>query len=72
MFIFSDGYDTDEPGALAQVLAQIRARGTRIVWLHPTIQVPESAAMAMARNLVSRFLPAHNLASLSRLPQVLN
>jgi len=72
MFIFSDGYDTDEPGALAQALAQIRARGTRIVWLHPTIQVPESAAMAMARNLVTRFLPAHNLASLSRLPQVLN
>jgi uncharacterized protein with von Willebrand factor type A (vWA) domain len=71
MFIFSDGYDTDEPGALAQVLAQIRARGTRIVWLHPTMQVPESAAMAMARNLVTRFLPAHNLASLSRLPQVL-
>lgn len=70
--VFSDGYDTDEPEALAQVLAQVRARGARIGWLHPTIQVPRSAAMELAAQHVTRFLPAHNLASLARLPDLLN
>lgn len=69
--VFSDGYDTDEPEALAAVLAQVRARGARICWLHPTLQVPQSAAMALAAVHVSRFMPAHNLASLSRLPELL-
>lgn len=70
--VFSDGYDTDEPGALAQVLAQVRARGARVGWLHPTVQVPQSAAMELAAQHVTRFLPAHNLASLARLPELLN
>lgn len=70
--VFSDGYDTDEPGALAEVLAQVRARGARVGWLHPTVQVPQSAAMELAAQHVTRFLPAHNLASLARLPELLN
>jgi len=70
--VFSDGYDTDEPEALAQVLAQVRARGARIGWLHPTVEAPTSAAMALAAAQVTRFLPAHNLASLARLPELLN
>ncbi len=70
--VFSDGYDTDEPGALAAVLAQVRARGARVGWLHPTAQVPTSAAMELAAAQVTRFLPAHNLASLARLPELLN
>ena len=71
VLVFSDGYDTDEPAALAEVLSQIRARGARIFWLHPTVQPPQSAAMAGARAEVTRFVPAYNLASLSRLPQLL-
>lgn len=70
--VFSDGYDTDEPEALAAVLAQVRARGARVGWLHPTVRVPQSAAMASAAPFVTRFLPAHNLASLARLPELLN
>lgn len=70
--VFSDGYDTDEPEALAQVLAQVRARGVRVGWLHPTARAPTSAAMALAAQHVTRFLPAHNLASLARLPELLN
>jgi len=70
--VFSDGYDTDEPEALAAVLAQVRARGARVGWLHPTVQVPRSAAMELAAQHVTRFLPAHNLASLARLPELLN
>ena len=69
--VFSDGYDTDEPGALAEVLGQVRARGARIGWLHPTVQAPDSAAMAQAAAHVTRFMPAHNLASLMRLPELL-
>jgi uncharacterized protein with von Willebrand factor type A (vWA) domain len=69
--VFSDGYDTDEPEALAEVLAQVRARGARVCWLHPTVEAPKSAAMLLAAPFVTRFLPAHNLASLSRLPELL-
>ncbi|MGB4359264.1 MAG: VWA domain-containing protein, partial [Rhodoferax sp.] len=69
--VFSDGFDTDEPEALAEVLAQVRARGARVCWLHPTVQVPRSAAMALAARHVTRFMPAHNLASLERLPELL-
>ncbi len=69
--VFSDGYDTDPPDALEAVLAQVRARGARVCWLHPTVQVPQSEAMLRAAKQVNRFLPAHNLASLARLPDVL-
>lgn len=69
--VFSDGFDTDEPDALAEVLAQVRARGARVCWLHPTVQVPQSAAMALAARHVTRFMLAHNLASLSRLSELL-
>jgi uncharacterized protein with von Willebrand factor type A (vWA) domain len=69
--VFSDGFDTDAPEALAGVLAQVRARGARVCWLHPTLQVPQSAAMILAAPHVTRFMPAHNLASLARLPELL-
>lgn len=69
--VFSDGFDTDEPEALAEVLAQVRACGARVCWLHPTVQVPQSAAMALAARHVTRFMPTHNLASLARLPELL-
>lgn len=69
--VLSDGFDTDAPEALAEVLAQVRARGARVCWLHPTLQVPRSAAMALAARHVTRFMPAHNLASLARLPELL-
>ncbi len=69
--VFSDGFDTDDPHVLAEVLAQVRARGAQICWLHPTVRVPESAAMTLATPHVTRFMPAHNLASLARLPELL-
>lgn len=69
--VFSDGYDTDEPQLLGEVLRQVRARGVRVCWLHPTVQAPASAAMAIAAQHVNRFMPAHNLASLSRMHELL-
>jgi len=72
VLVFSDGYDTDEPQALGLVLAQMQARGARICWLHPSVKPPESMALNLARAHIDRFMPAHNLASLSRLPRLLN
>lgn len=69
--VCSDGYDTDPPQALADALSQVRARGARIGWLHPTRDAPASQAMERAREHVARFLPAHDLASLARLPDLL-
>jgi len=70
VLVFSDGYDTDAPDALPAALSAIRARGARIGWLHPTVQIPQSEAMQAAAHLVYRFMPAHNLASLARLHEM--
>jgi uncharacterized protein with von Willebrand factor type A (vWA) domain len=69
--VLSDGYDTDAPEGLGEILARITARGARVCWLHPTVDIPQSEAMRLAAVHVHRFLPAHNLASLSRLPELL-
>jgi uncharacterized protein len=69
--VLSDGYDTDEPQCLSEVLAKVQGRGARVCWLHPTVDIPQSAAMQLAKQYVSRFMPVHNLASLSRLPELL-
>lgn len=70
--VLSDGYDTDEPQGLSEVLARIKARGARICWLHPTIEQPQSASMQLAAQHIHRFMSIHNLASLSHLPDLLN
>jgi uncharacterized protein with von Willebrand factor type A (vWA) domain len=69
--VLSDGYDTDEPQGLSDVLARVQGRGARVCWLHPTVDMPQSAAMVLAAQHVTRFMPVHNLASLSRLPELL-
>ena len=70
VLVFSDGYDTDTPDTRPAALSAIRARGARIGWLHPTVQIPQSEAMQAAAHLVYRFMPAHNLASLARLHEM--
>lgn len=69
--VLSDGYDTDAPEDLAAVLARVKARGARICWLHPTVERPQSEALRLAAHYVTHFMPVHNLASLSRLPELL-
>jgi len=71
VMVLSDGYDTDAPDNLCEVLARLKARGARICWLHPTMDVPQSEAIRLAAHHVTRFMPVHNLASLSRLPELL-
>ena len=69
--VLSDGYDTDAPEDLCAVMARVKARGARICWLHPTVERPQSEAMRLAAPHVTHFMPVHNLASLSRLPELL-
>ncbi|MCB1908933.1 MAG: VWA domain-containing protein [Rhodocyclaceae bacterium] len=71
LLLFSDGYDSDPPEQLAVQLTRLRARGTRIVWLHPGAGPPESRAVAGCVGLIDRFVRADNVASLQRLAEVL-
>lgn len=65
VWVFSDGFDTDEPDALAGALGAIRQRGARITWFHPTRQPPASTAIGLARGCIERFLPLSSLADLA-------
>ncbi len=48
VWMLSDGFDADEPGRLGEELAALRATGARLLWLHPSPGVPQSAAMLQA------------------------
>lgn len=74
VMVLSDGYDTDPPHRLAESLAAIRARGARVAWLHPNRRASFGEALSRARDagLVDAFAPAHDLASLERLPALLS
>lgn len=69
--VFSDGYDTDPPEALAEALAAVRRRGARVLWLHPTREPAASLALQAARAHIEAFVPLHDWPSLLRLPQAL-
>jgi uncharacterized protein with von Willebrand factor type A (vWA) domain len=71
VLVLSDGYDTDPTDALAQSLERIGARGAKIFWLHPSEKAHFSTALQLASPYVTRFMPAHNLESLQRLPDLI-
>jgi uncharacterized protein with von Willebrand factor type A (vWA) domain len=64
VWVLSDGFDADEPTALAEQLAALRRRGAAITWFHPGEQAPASAAMRQAAPLVTRFVRLARLADL--------
>ena len=72
VWVFSDGFDTDAPELLAAALQEVRARGARISWFHPTRQVPAAGALQKARGLIERFVPLASLADLAAARTVLN
>ncbi len=71
VMIFSDGYDTGTPEALAREMRQLRRRCRRIVWLNPMMgwdgYRPDARAMQAALPYLDLFAPAHNLESLAAL-----
>ena len=72
VWVFSDGFDTDEPELLYASLQEVRARGARITWFHPTRQVPAAAAVQQARRCIERFVPFASLADLMAARHVLH
>jgi uncharacterized protein len=71
VMIVSDGYDTGEPGELAEQMRRLRRRCRRIIWLNPLIgwrnYSPQARGMQAALPYVDLFAPAHNLQSLAAL-----
>jgi uncharacterized protein len=72
VWVFSDGFDTDEPEHLAASLRAIRARGARITWFHPTRSVPEAAALQAARANIERFVPLASMTDLANARKILH
>jgi uncharacterized protein with von Willebrand factor type A (vWA) domain len=64
VWVLSDGFDTDGPDLLSTALQEVRARGARITWFHPTRQVPAAGALQRARSAIERFVPLASLADL--------
>lgn len=71
VIILSDGYDTAPPEAMGPVLARLRQRGCRIIWLNPLLgwkdYTPVARSMAAARPHLDLFAPANTLESLAAL-----
>ena len=63
LVIASDGWDSDDPEALAAVLGRIRLRAHRVVWLNPRAAAPGFeplvGSMAAALPYCDAVLPAH-------------
>lgn len=72
VWVFSDGFDTDEPDLLTVALQAVRARGARITWFHPTRQAPQAAAFQRARGLIECFVPFASLADLAAARHILH
>ena len=69
VMVFSDGYDTGTPEALAAELCKLRKRAPRLVWLTPLLGSanyrPVAASMAAAMPFISRFAAANTISALA-------
>lgn len=68
LILASDGWDSDSPEELRDVMACLRRRVRRVVWLNPRAGAPGFeplvGSMAAALPFCDAFLPAHTLAAL--------
>lgn len=71
VLVLSDGYDNDPPEELGMALQSIAGKNARIFWLHPSARAQFSASLQLASPYVSRFMPANNLESLQKLPDLI-
>ena len=72
VWVFSDGFDTDSPELLGDALRELRGRGARISWFHPTRAVPQAAALQRARDCIDTFVPLASIADLAAARKVLH
>jgi uncharacterized protein len=69
--VLSDGWETGDPGMLAEELSAIKRRVRKVLWLNPLLGMegyePITRGMSAALPFVDVFAPAHNLESLLEL-----
>jgi hypothetical protein len=69
--ILSDGWDTGDPGVLAEELGAVKRRVRRLIWLNPLLGLkdyqPITSGMSAALPHIDVFASAHNLESLLEL-----
>ncbi len=69
VIIASDGWDSDPASAMVTVMARLRRRAHRVIWLNPRAAAPgfepRVATMEAALPYCHRFLPADTFASLA-------
>lgn len=67
--VASDGWDSDAPAELGAVMARLRRRAYRIIWMNPRAAAPGFqplvGAMAAALPYCDELLPAHNIGALA-------
>jgi uncharacterized protein with von Willebrand factor type A (vWA) domain len=70
VIIGSDGWDGDSPEQLAAVMARLRRRAYRVIWMNPRASAPgfepRVATMAAALPYCDAFLPADSFRSLAQ------
>jgi len=73
--VVSDGWDRGDPAIVREETARLRRGCHRLIWLNPLAgsadYQPLAQGMAAAYPSIDVFLPAHDLASISRLARVL-
>lgn len=73
--LLSDGLERDSDSALALQMARLQRNAEQLIWLNPMLRYdrfqPKAAGMKAMLPYVDRFLPAHNVASLAGLGQLL-
>lgn len=66
--IASDGWDSDPPEEMAEVMARLGRRAHSVIWLNPRAAapgfVPGAGALVAALPHCDQMLPAHSFASL--------
>jgi len=75
LLLISDGWDRGSPEDLKQEIAHLQRCAHQLIWLNPLLGSPDyqplTRGMQAALPHLDRFLPAHNLASLEQLADIL-
>ena len=67
LWIFSDGYDTDDPTALHNVMRRVRGKGVTIDWFYPNRSVAGmSRCIQLIKPLVNEWHSAANLKEIQK------
>ena len=75
ILLISDGWDRGNPAHLKREIAHLQRGAYQLIWLNPLLGSPDyqplTRGMQAALPHIDRFLPAHNLASLEDLANIL-